>query len=439
METAIPPSTGATAPEPSARQPGSPGLVVLVVALFFAWGFATVLIDTLIPKLKGLFSLNYAEVMLTQFAFFLAYFLISLPAGMVLAKVGYVRGIVLGLVVMAAGALMFSPAAFLGAYPAFLLALFVMASGITMLQVAANPLIAVLGRPASSHSRLTLAQAFNSLATFVGPLVGAAVILKSGVTTVNPAAMSPEALDHYRRTEALHIQLPFLWIAAGAAALAAVFWLVRNSRAAPSAAGSATRLSSLKLFGHPRLALGALSIFLYVGAEVSIGSMMANYLMQPSTLGVFAARAGQLVSLYWGGAMIGRFIGSGVLRIAPAGRVLAVCALMAALLASASALSTGMAAAVTALSIGLFNSIMFPTIFTLAIEGLGEDTPQGSGILCLAIVGGAVVPVISGLVADRAGLHLAFFVPVLCYLWIVFYGLWARPIPAASSVQPASA
>lgn len=403
-------------------------LVLLVVTLFFAWGFATVLIDTLIPKLKGLFSLNYAEVMLTQFAFFLAYFVVSLPAGALISRIGYVRGIIAGLVVMAAGALMFSPAAWLGAYPAFLAALFVMASGITILQVAANPFIAVLGRPEGSHSRLTLAQAFNSLATFVGPLVGAAVILKSGVTTVDPATMSAAALETYRRTEAMHIQLPFLWIAAGAAVLSLVFFLVRKSPAAPSSAGVQTRLSSLKLFRRPRLALGALSIFLYVGAEVSIGSVMANYLMQGSTLRLPAADAGRLVALYWGGAMVGRFLGSGVLRLMPAGRVLAICALMAALLAMTSALSTGPLAAASVIAIGLFNSIMFPTIFTLAIEGLGEETPQGSGILCLAIVGGAVVPVLSGLLADRTSLHTALFIPALCYLWIVVYGLIARPL-----------
>ena len=429
VQPAASPAAAAAAAPPRPAGRAGPALL-LVVTLFFAWGFATVLIDSLIPKLKGLFQLSYAEATLTQFAFFLAYFVVSLPAGMVLARIGYFRGIVLGLVIMAAGALLFSPAAWLGVYPVFLLALFVMASGITLLQVAANPLIAVLGRPEESHSRLTLAQAFNSLATFVGPLVGAAVILRSGVTTVNPARMSPEALDHYRRTEAWHIQLPFLWIAAGALVLAVVFWAVRRSAAAPDASGAATRLSSLKLFGRPRLALGALSIFLYVGAEVTIGSLMVNYLMSPTTLHAEAADAGRLVSLYWGGAMVGRFVGSAVLRLAPAGRVLAACALMAALLAGTSGLTAGVVAAAAALAVGLFNSIMFPTIFTLAIEGLGPEIPQGSGILCLAIVGGAVVPVLSGLVADHAGLHMALFVPVLCYLWIVGYGLWARPIDA---------
>ena len=412
-------------------------LVFLVVTLFFAWGFATVLIDSLIPKLKGMFSLNYAEVMLTQFAFFLAYFVVSIPAGLLLARIGYIRGIVVGLAIMAVGALMIAPAAHLGVFPGFLVALFVMASGITLLQVAANPLIAVLGRPEKSHSRLTLAQAFNSFATFVGPLVGAAVILKSGVAP--GAGLSGEALAAIRRTEAQYIQLPFLGIAAGAALLAVIFWTMRRSAGLPSSAGTATRLSSLALLSRPRLALGALSIFLYVGAEVSIGSVMVNYLMQPGVLHAPAARASQLVAFYWGGAMVGRFIGSAALRWTPAGLALAVCAVAAALLASASALSVGLVAAVAIIAVGLFNSIMFPTIFTLAIEDLGEETPQGSGILCLSIVGGAVIPLVTGLTADRVGLSTALFVPVACYLLIALYGLksWkgfrGPPIPSGVS------
>jgi len=418
METSI--AMTATTVSPGRRvQP----LVLLVVTLFFAWGFATVLIDSLIPKLRGLYSLNYAEAMLTQFAFFLAYLVISIPAGMLLARIGYIRGIVTGLVVMAAGALIISPAALFGFFPGFLIALFVMASGITLLQVAANPLIAVLGRPEGSHSRLTLAQAFNSLATFIGPFVGAAVILKTGVGSASPAGMPAAALEQYRHSEALHIQLPFLWIAGGAALLALVFWTLRRSAVLPSSAHLETRLSSLALLGRPRLALGALAMFLYVGAEVSIGSTMTNYLMQPGVLHLTAARAGGLVAFYWGGAMVGRFIGSVALRWTPAGLALAICAVAAALLASTSALSVGLVAAVAVIAVGLFNSIMFPTIFTLAIDGLGEETPQGSGVLCLAIVGGAVVPLISGLTADRLGLSAALFVPVACYVLIALYGL----------------
>lgn len=397
-------------------------VVPLVVMLFFAWGFATVLIDTLIPKLKGFFQLNYTEAMLTQFAFFLGYLVFSIPASFLLARIGYFRQIVVGLVIMAGGCLLFAPAAQLGIYPAFLFALFVMAAGITTLQVAANPLIALLGSAATSHSRLNLAQAFNSLGTTIGPLVGAALILQGGVTAPDAAKVAPEVLETFRRAEADAVQAPFLGIAAILLVLAIVFWFLRRSPAAPPAAGGQGVGFDLGLLHRPRLALGALSIFVYVGAEVSIGSIMINYLMLDKTLGAVAATAGQLVALYWGGAMVGRFIGSAVLSRVPAGMALCVCALVAGLLACTSAATVGMVAAVAIISIGLFNSIMFPTIFTLAIEGLGERTPQGSGLLCLAIVGGAIIPLITGRVADLAGLNVSLLVPAICYVWIAVYG-----------------
>ncbi|MFZ5667893.1 MAG: sugar MFS transporter [Pseudomonadota bacterium] len=405
---------------------GAGWLVPFVVMLFFAWGFATVLIDTLIPKLKGLFSLSYAEVMLTQFSFFLAYLVFSVPAGILLSRIGYVRGIVTGLVVMAAGCLMFAPAARLGVYPGFLAALFIMAAGITLLQVAANPLMALLGRPESSHSRLNLAQAFNSLGTTVGPFVGSALILAGGVASPDPARLSPEALAIARRAEAHSVQLPFLGIAAGLVVLATIFWLVRRSARFPSADKPASLASALGLLASPHIAFGALSIFLYVGAEVSIGSLMTNYLMQEHTLSLAAVEAGKLVSLYWGGAMVGRFIGSLVLRKVRAGTALAFCAFMAAALATLSGLSTGMMAAAAIVAIGLFNSIMFPTIFTVTIEGRGDDTPQVSSLLCMAIVGGAVVPVITGALADNVGLGLALLAPVVCYVLIALFGLASR-------------
>lgn len=405
------------------NRPRQPLLVGLVVFLFFAWGFATVLIDTLIPKLKGLFDLTYADVMLTQFSFFLSYFIFSIPAGLILSRLGYVRGAVLGLAVMAFGCLLFSPAAYLGSFPAFLLALFVMAAGITMLQVAANPFIELLGNEATSHSRLTLAQAFNSLGTTVGPWVGATLILHGGVS-ITTSGLSPAALDVVRKTEAHSVQLPFLIIAATLAALAVIFWFMRKS-AAPPVAGQA-RLSALPaLLTRPRLVLGALAIFVYVGAEVSIGSLMTNYLMQPHVLAVAAERAGKLVSLYWGGAMVGRFIGSYILQRVKPGLVLAACAACASLLALTSSLSTGETAAYSLIAVGLFNSIMFPTIFSLASEQLGPETPNGSGLLCMAIVGGAIVPLITGIVADRLGLGLSLLVPAICYVWIVAYGVLA--------------
>lgn len=398
-------------------------LVALVVTLFFIWGFATVLVDTLVPKLKASFALSYAEVMLTQFSFFLAYLVVSLPAGVLIARIGYIHGIIVGLALMAVGCVLFVPAASLGIFPGFLLALFVMAAGITILQVAANPLIAILGPRETSHSRLTLAQAFNSLGTTIGPWVGAAFILASNTPPASDAGAA--ALEAYRRVEAHTVQTPFLGIAAVLIVVAASFWYARH--AAASFPDKPERLrAALAPLKKPRLALGALSIFLYVGAEVSIGSLLINYLMQASTLGVDPATGGRLISLYWGGAMVGRFIGSGVLRRVAAGTVLAACALGGAALASISAVSVGLVAAAAVLAVGLCNSIMFPTIFALAIENLADETPQGSGILCLAIVGGAVVPVVTGLAADSFGLAAALFVPAVCYLWIAAYGALTR-------------
>ena len=412
-------------------------MVALVVFLFFIWGFSTVLVDTVIPKLKALFQLSFAEVMLTQFSFFIAYFLVSVPAGQLIGRIGYIRGIVVGLVVMATGGLMFAPAASLGLYPGFLVALFVLASGITLLQVAANPLIAVLGDTARSHSRLTLAQAFNSLGTTVGPWVGAVLILEGMTELPDASTMTPAALAALRKAEAHAVQLPFLGIAAVLVAVAAVFWLMRHWKGAPQSSGYASSEPTLAfLRTNPRLALGVLSIFMYVGAEVSIGSLLVNYLMQSSTLGLAAVEAGKLVSFYWGGAMVGRFVGSGVLRVASPGKVLAGCALAAAALATVSGLSTGTVAAVTVIAIGLMNSIMFPTIFSLAIEGLGPSTSRGSGLLCQAIVGGAIVPLVTGWTADRVGIGLALLVPAACYVVIASYGWYARR-PAATGPGPA--
>ncbi|MBW8812961.1 MAG: sugar MFS transporter [Caulobacterales bacterium] len=391
------------------------------MALFFAFGFCTVLVDTLVPKLKAVFSLSYTEVMLTQFCYFLAYFLVSGPAGWLITKVGYLRGVTIGVLVMALGCLLFTPAADAGSYPAFLGALFILASGVTIVQVAANPLAATLGDPAKAHSRLTLAQAFNSVATMVGPLFGAALIL-SHVRTAPPRGLSPAMLGAFRRAEAQSLQAPFLGIAAVLLLLALVCWSLRKrTPPAPRTEGG----SLGRLLRNRRLMLGALSIFAYVGAEVAIGSAIANYLMSPRVLGAAPQTAGSLVSVYWGLAMCGRFIGVLVLRKAPPGLVLAGCASGAALLALTSALTAGPVAAAAILAVGLFNSIMFPTIFTLALEGLEQEAAQGSGLICQAIVGGAVVPLAFGFAADHVGINLALFVPVACYAWIIGYGILA--------------
>ena len=411
---------------------GSRGIVALLTTLFFVWGFCTVLVDTLIPRLKALFELNFTEVMLTQFSFFIAYFIVSIPAGHLIGRIGYMRGIVVGLVIMATGGLLFAPAAAFGTYPGFLAALFVLASGITILQVAANPLIAVIGDTASSHSRLTLAQAFNSLGTTIGPWVGAVLILNNIAPSPDPATATPAVIEAFRRGEIHTLQLPFVMIAGVLLLMAAVFWLVRhrNHTAAVHAVDSGHSIVDL-LAANPRLALGALAIFAYVGAEVSIGSVLINYLMQPHTLALAAIDAGKLVSFYWGGAMVGRFIGSGALRIVSPGKALACVALAAAALACTSALSGGMTAGIAIIAIGLCNSIMFPTIFSLAIEGLGLKAAKGSGVLCLAIVGGAIVPLVTGATADILSLSLSLLVPAVCYVFIASYGWWARA-PAQS-------
>lgn len=410
-----------------------PALVALVVLLFFAWGFATVLIDSLVPKLKGLFSLSYTEVMLTQFSFFISYFVFSIPAGFILSRVGYIRGAILGLAVMMCGCVLFIPASTSAEYPAFLVALFVMAAGITLLQVVANPFIAELGPEPSSHSRLTLAQAFNSLGTTIGPWVGAILILRGGVGIAR-AQLSPAALQSARIAQAHAVELPFLLIAAGLAIVAILFWFMRRSPEPAVSAQMATPGALWALRDKPRLLLGAVAIFVYVGAEVSIGSMMTNYLMLPSTLGLIAEHAGKLVSFYWGGAMIGRFFGSFVLRRLSPGSVLAACAACACGLVVVSSQSTGAIAAWTLVTVGLFNSIMFPTIFALASEDLGEEKPNGSALLCMAIVGGAVIPELTGAVADATRLATALAVPAACYVCIAIYGtLTARGLGIAAA------
>ncbi|MGH7023544.1 MAG: sugar MFS transporter [Caulobacteraceae bacterium] len=393
-------------------------LLGLMMGLFFAFGFCTVLVDTLIPKLKGLFHLSYAEVMLTQSCFFLAFFLVSGPAGWLVGAIGYMRTVVVGLVVMSAGCVLFTPAADAGSYPAFLGALFILASGVTTVQVAANPLAANLGDPAKASARLTLAQAFNSVATMLAPQFGAFFILGHAAPMPDPGRLAPAALAALRVHEAQTVQGPFLIIAASLAVFALLCWLARRW-AGPLAARPGAGFAHL--FGRPRVVLGAIAIFTYVGAEVAIGSSIANFLMSPKVLGLAMRQAGQLISVYWGLAMVGRFAGAWLLRGLPAGAVLTGCALGSAALAATAALAGGPLAAIAILAVGLFNSIQFPTIFTLAIEGLGEATPAASGLLCLAIVGGAAAPLATGFAADRLGLSLALFVPVACYLWVATY------------------
>ncbi len=412
------------------------GELTVLTTLFFMWGFLTCLNDILIPHLKAVFLLNYAEAMLVQLSFFAAYFIVSLPSGTIVERIGYKRGIVIGLVTAGVGCLIFYPAAGMQSYPLFLLALFVLASGITLLQVAANPYVAILGKPETASSRLNLTQAFNSLGTTIAPYFGALVILSVAVKSAEEIQrMAPAQLSAYQLTQASAVQVPYLWLAAALLAIAAVFAFLKlpqiEAGSVGSSAGDGRNLDAhhSSAWGYRHLVLGAAGIFVYVGAEVSIGSFLVNYIGNPAVLGITAAQAGKFVSFYWGGAMVGRFIGSGVQRKIKPGTVLAFNAVFAALLVITSMISFGYLAMISILLVGLFNSIMFPTIFTLAIDGLGKHTGQGSGILCMAIVGGAVIPVIQGFLADRIGIHHAFLLPVLCYIYIFYYGLKGhRPV-----------
>src|SRR5580700_9619597 len=409
----------------------STNLQVFVYVLFFAFGGITSLNDVLIPKLKALFTLKYGEVMLVQFAFFLAYFIVSIPAAALVRRIGYMRSAVAGLLTMTAGCLLFVPASAHGLFGLFLIALFVLASGITTVQVVANPLISLLGSEATASSRLTFAQAFNSLGTTLFPYVGSILILGS-LATVDPKTLSGAALDAFRSAETRVIVRTYLGLAAALLALAAVVWL-RRKALLETPVGPAPIWRAFNLLKRPRFAFGAACIFLYVGGEVAIGSLMVNYLMQSSVLRVAAEQAGKHVPFYWGGAMVGRFIGAYVLRLFAPGKVLACVAAVVIALLTFSANTSGEVSAWSLLAIGLFNSIMFPTIFTLANEGLGERAAEGSGVICMAIVGGAVVPLLTGNAADYWGLKYALVVPAACYCGILLFGWFARrPLRARS-------
>ncbi|WP_421568000.1 sugar MFS transporter [Stenotrophomonas sp. PD6] len=396
--------------------------LAVVTAIFFMWGFITCLNDILIPHLKAAFSLTWVQAMLIQFTFFGAYFLMSLPAGRLVAAVGYKRGIVAGLAIAGVGALLFWPAAGLHVYGLFLGALFVLATGITVLQVAANPYVALLGPEQTSSSRLTLAQSMNALGTTIAPLFGGLLILAAEPRSAEQLALLPQAEAlAYRAAEAQSVQVPYFGLAIVLFVLAAAIWMFRL----PSIAGvedskeHGTLAAALR---HKHLAFGVLAIFFYVGAEVSIGSVLVNFLSMPGIgEGLTEQEATRYVSLYWGGALVGRLVGTFLLARFDPRRLLGLAALIVMGLLAVTILGTGELAKWSVVSVGLFNSIMFPTIFALAIGGLGPLTGQGSSLLVMAIVGGAVVPLAVGWLADHYGLQTSFLLPMLCYLFIVFY------------------
>ena len=419
---------------------------ILLTTLFFLWGFITVLVDSLVPRIKELFTLSYSEAILVQFAFFGAYLILSIPASQIISKIGYKRGIVIGLTTMALGCLLFYPAASYREFGLFLLAYFILAGGITLLQVAANPFVAALGSEDRAASRLNLSQAFNSLGTAIAPAIGALFILSATIKSQEEINTLDEvSRDAYFTAEAAAVQKPFLGLAIFIGIIAVSFLFIKL----PKIINEKIKGSYFDALKKRNLMLGALGIFCYVGAEVSIGSFLVNYFQEMNMASLISenktmmgiaevvaklfnksligtdtkALLGIFVIFYWSGAMIGRFIGSYLTRIMQPGRVLAIFAFTAICLIFISISSTGLVSMWSILAVGLFNSIMFPTIFTLALDGLGELKPRGSGLLCTAIVGGAFIPLICGSIIDWSGFELAFTFVTLCYVYIVFYAI----------------
>jgi FHS family L-fucose permease-like MFS transporter len=415
---------------------------IFLTSLFFLWGFITVLVDSLIPRIRDLFTLTYFQAGLVQFAFFGAYFVLSIPAGFMLSKIGYKKGIVLGLITMAVGCALFYPAASYRTFSIFLLAYFILAGGITILQVAANPYVAVLGSEEGASSRLNLSQAFNSLGTSIAPILGASFILSDKVKSKDEiASLGQAAKDTYLSAEAAAVQSPFIIITMFIIVLAVIFIRVKL----PKMLSAAPKNGYLMLLKNKSLMLGAFGIFIYVGAEVSIGSYLVNYFYDMKLTSVIKESSmlssisstllgkslsgvddygilGSFVTFYWSGAMIGRFIGSYLTNIIKPARVLSFFAIGALALIFMSAQTTGLTSMVSILAVGLFNSIMFPTIFSLSLEGLDDLKPQASGILCTMIVGGAIIPPMYGYLTDLYGFKWAFSLLIICYLYIYFFG-----------------
>ncbi|MGB0523421.1 MAG: sugar MFS transporter [Flammeovirgaceae bacterium] len=415
---------------------------ILLTTLFFLWGFITVLVDSLIPRLRELFTLTYFQAGLVQFAFFGAYFVLSVPAGYILSKIGYKRGIILGLLTMGVGCLLFYPAASFRVFGIFMLAYFILAGGMTILQVAANPFVAVLGREDGASSRLNLSQAFNSLGTAIAPAVGALFILSDTIKTEEEIkALSEAAKEAYLISEAAAVQTPFLGLAIFIACIAGIFFFAKL----PELISENATGSYAAAFQQKNLMFGVLGIFFYVGAEVAIGSYLVNYFLDMNLVEVIKntefmksiaqgilnaelaekdgkAIVGVFVTFYWSGAMVGRFIGAYLTKILKPGMVLGIFASMAILLIFTSINTTGLVSMWAILAVGLFNSIMFPTIFTLSIDGLGELKPNGSGLLCMAIVGGAIIPPLFGSFVDGIGFKQALLFIMVCYSYILFFG-----------------
>lgn len=416
------PKTSVSTMQPGAEQ-GYGAALATVTTLFFMWGFLTCLNDILVPHLKSIFDLDYAKVMLIQFAFFGAYFIFSVPSAKIIDWIGYQRSMVLGLLTMGVGAFLFVPAAGVPSFPLFLGALIVLAAGITCLQVAANPYVTVLGPSRTASSRLNLTQAFNSLGTFLAPFFGSFFILSAAPKTIDEIrALAPDALQTYRLHEAATVKTPYVGLGIALVVLAVAIGSFKLPKIEQAQHKAGEKVND-SIWKHPNLIFGAIAIFVYVGAEVSIGSFLVNYFSQPEIGGLTEKVAASFVAFYWGGAMVGRFIGSGLLQKVKTGNLLGLCAVCAAALVAISMVTNGHIAMYSIILVGFFNSIMFPSIFTLGVAELGPLTGDGSGVMIMAIVGGAILPVTQGWIADRIGIHHAFFLPVICYLYILFFAL----------------
>ena len=398
--------------------------MAMVTTLFFVWGFCTVLNDTLIPRLQVIFGLSYMQASLVQLSFFGSYFLFAQPSSKLIERIGYQKTMVVGLLAIALGSLLVLPAASVASYPFILVAEIVLGAGITALQVSANPYVAILGPPSSSASRLNLTQAFNTLGDTVAPYFGSILILGT-VAEVAARPIGEAAQNAYRVHQAASIKLPYLLIAGAMVVLALAIALYRFPRLEVTRDFRPGGLDSKQdsIWNHPHLYLGAVAIFIYVGAEVSVASYLVKYLAEPEIGNLPLKTGAKLLSLFWLLTALGRFAGSAVMQRFAPNRLLAWAGVGVAIFVGASFLGHGLFSVVTIILVGLFNSIMFPTIFTLAVAELGPLTGRASGILVEGIVGGAAIPVLMGWLADRYGIHHSLFVPFLCYGFVIFYGL----------------
>ncbi len=437
---AAPPTARTTTTGPAAGPGGAAPVyrsaLILLATLFFMWGFITVINNTLLPHLRAVFDLNYTQTTLIESVWFIAYFVASIPSAKLIERIGYQKSLVVGLAVMAAGALLMIPAARIPSYGVVLTALFVIASGITLLQVAANPYVAVIGPPETASSRLNLVQAFNSMGTTLAPLFGGYLILarsESGTRLGGAAEMTMAE----RLADAQSVQLPYLIVAAVLVILAIVI-----ARFNLPALGEATRRAAAEerhrhsLWRHRNLVFGVPAIFIYLIAEIGVSNLFINFISAPEIGNVTHATASNYLFVLWGGMMVGRFAGSFLMRSIPAERVLAAAAIGAFVVMLITSFATGPVAMWSLISVGLFHSIMFPTIFTLGIRGLGPLTEEGSGLLIMAIAGGALV-IIQGWLADRVGLQLSFLLTAACELYVLFYALWgAKPVVSGGEPAP---